>query len=737
MPVIPGTSPWPNSTAHSRHCRSQPITYRSQAFSLLLAHTSWPSSEAVAALQELWRRLRDLAGDLAQEAFPVRNRGGEIIGDGLAHVRQRIAHAQIHTGSTTRGIHDDRHVLSRMVRRRPAWIGIAPMVRGDHQHVGETQQRQELRKHAVKFFQRFCKSLHILPVAIQHVEIHQIAKNESALAFANRGCHFLHAVGVAVRRDVLFDSAAIVNVMNLANSENANFALRENIHQHRLRRIHGIIVPPRGPHEVSRRSRKRPRDHASHAVRPIQQFPCDFAHAVEFSDWDHLFMRGDLKHAVARRVHDWLARSYVLLAQFLDDLRAGSRLVSNRLPANLFLELFDQFLRESVFVNRERLLQPHSRHFPVSCRRIFPGRARRSLAIRSKRSTRRRLMFQRCDVRQSEPHQVRDFQRPRFRDVPERVSADVIIVRRIREFADSHAVQHNPENSLELPHIPASQVPFARTVPRCPARQFSPIIPVLHRSRPKLVLRTAEGARLFVLLASRRHFQFLPGSWLLYSGTNRSLNYFHSARVLPDSGGVPWPRTAIPGEVPSSFRSYSLRSALFFSSAIGIRVSIPCRFSGPTGRSFSFLSASEKTGITCKEAAIPTPLREFPSAPLLVRSRLSLSWSFFSGTDAAIPAVTASIPDRSTTRKPWICREQSRRTPGWKWVRDNSPSTAARVTFSTRILPTAIPSTSLAWITTWTAASANSTSPRIPTPFTSVVLKTIGFCISARTSLWS
>src|SRR5260370_15970567 len=528
------------------------------------------------------------------------NRSAEILRDRLPHIRQRVPHSQIYARPASRRIRQNRHILPRMICRRPAWIGIAPVVRGDHQHVGETQQRQKHRKHAVKFFQRFRESLNVFPVAVQHVEIHQVAKNESALAFANRGCHFLHAVGVDVRRYALFDAAAIVNVMTLATSENANFALRENIHQHRLRRIHGIIVPPRGPHEVSGLPRKRARDHASHPMRPIQQFPRDFAHAVEFSDWDHLFMRGDLKHAVARRIHNRLARSYVFFTEFLDDLRARRRLVADRLPANPLLELFDQFLWKSVFVNRERLLQPHSRHFPVSCRRIFPGRARRSLSISPNRSSSRRLMFQRCDVRQSEPHQIRDFQRPRFRDVSERVSADVIIICRIRELADSHAVQHDPENSLELPHIPAPQALFSGTLPHPVLRHRCAAIPIPCSGR--------SSDRFFMTPASNWHSQVIPASWLLYRFTNRSLNYFPFACVVTESGGVPWPRTAIPGEVPSSFRSYSLRSAPFFSSAIGTQVSIPCQFSGPIGPSFSSLSPSESYGTTCKEAPTPHPL---------------------------------------------------------------------------------------------------------------------------------
>src|SRR5260370_9145814 len=316
--------------------------------------------------------ITSLPPHLAQEALAMRNCPAEVLRNGLSHIPQRVPNSEVYAGAASRRIRQNRHVLPRMIRCRPSRIGVASMVCGDHQHVRETQQRQEVRKQTVELFERFCESLNVFPVAIEHVEIHQVAKNESALALTDCRRQFLHAVRVTLCGDVFFHSAAIVNVMNLANSENTHFLFRKNVHQHRPRRINSIIVPPRGPHEVSRRSGKRPRDHASHAVRPIQQFPCDFAHAVEFSDWDHVFMRGDLKHAVARRVHDWLARSYVLLTQFLDDLCAGSRLVSNRLPANLSLELFDQFLRKSFFVNRSRPPHPHSHHFPYACPHLFP-----------------------------------------------------------------------------------------------------------------------------------------------------------------------------------------------------------------------------------------------------------------------------------------------------------------------------------------------------------------------------
>src|SRR6266478_8750401 len=122
----------------------------------------------------------------------------------------------------------------------------------------------------------------------------------------------------------------------------------------------------------------------------------------------------------------------------------------------------------------------------------------------------------------------------------------------------------------------ALPISFARTVPHClpgnPPRQF--------RSYVEAGLQTP----LFAAPASSRYTEFLPAPLLLYSATSRSLNYLPFACVVQDSGGAPWPRTAIPGEFPSSSRSSSLRSVLSFSSAIGARVSIHCLFCGPTGR---------------------------------------------------------------------------------------------------------------------------------------------------------
>src|SRR5437899_3651620 len=122
----------------------------------------------------LSRGLCELASDFIQEALAVRNRSAEILRDGLPHIRQSVAHAQIYARSSSGRIRDNRHVFPRVVRGLPAWIGIASVVCRDDEHVGETQQRQKVRQHAVKFFQRLGESFDVFSVAIEHVEVHQI-----------------------------------------------------------------------------------------------------------------------------------------------------------------------------------------------------------------------------------------------------------------------------------------------------------------------------------------------------------------------------------------------------------------------------------------------------------------------------------------------------------------------------------------------------------------------------------
>src|SRR5258708_15831740 len=135
-----------------------------------------------------------LTSSFSQETLSARNLGAKILGNGLPHVGQRFANAEIYTRRGPLGSQGGRrrksqdwHILARMVRRRPARIGIAAMIGGNHQEIGLAEQRQEWAEQPGKLFERFCKPVDVFAVPLPHNEIHQSAKNQSFLILADLG----------------------------------------------------------------------------------------------------------------------------------------------------------------------------------------------------------------------------------------------------------------------------------------------------------------------------------------------------------------------------------------------------------------------------------------------------------------------------------------------------------------------------------------------------------------------
>src|SRR5436309_8601102 len=108
---------------------------------------SWSASSAC-----LSRGVGELAADFTQEAGAVGNRGAEILGNRLSHIRQRVSHAEVHARTTCGRISENRHVFTGMVGGGPARIGVAAVVGGNHQQIGESEQREEIAERAIKFF---------------------------------------------------------------------------------------------------------------------------------------------------------------------------------------------------------------------------------------------------------------------------------------------------------------------------------------------------------------------------------------------------------------------------------------------------------------------------------------------------------------------------------------------------------------------------------------------------------
>jgi hypothetical protein len=98
----------------------------------------------------------------------------------------------------------------------------------------------------------------------------------------------------------------------------------------------------------------------------------------------------------------------------------------------------------------------------VAGRRVLSWRARGAFAVTSSRMRGQREMFERFDIREAQAHEIWQMQRARAGDVSKRVAAHVAVVSGIGEFADTDAVENNPDYAREvrgtLPHdcLPAN-----------------------------------------------------------------------------------------------------------------------------------------------------------------------------------------------------------------------------------------------------------------------------------------
>ena len=72
--------------------------------------------------------------------------------------------------------------------------------------------------------------------------------------------------------------------------------LLQQIKQHGAGRFDGVIVTALGAHKLSGRAGKRPRDHTSHPVRPVEHLARNFANAVKLLERYHVLMRGNLEN---------------------------------------------------------------------------------------------------------------------------------------------------------------------------------------------------------------------------------------------------------------------------------------------------------------------------------------------------------------------------------------------------------------------------------------------------------
>ena len=169
-----------------------------------------------------------------------------------------------------------------------------------------------------------------------------------SVAVAHRLADRVHAVASLAVCVAARDAAAGEQIVDLADRHDRHPAAVSRSSSVSPIGVEREVVPVAVRVNDAGRADERPRDDAAdaHAARRRarrRSRRCDRAPAIGID----VFVRGDLEHAVGRRVDDRLARAHVLGAEPLDDLGARGGDVAERAATDAPLELGDHVRRES------------------------------------------------------------------------------------------------------------------------------------------------------------------------------------------------------------------------------------------------------------------------------------------------------------------------------------------------------------------------------------------------------
>ena len=122
----------------------------------------------------------------------------------------------------------------------------------------------------------------------------------------------VHALIVARGVDRLRHAAAGEQILDLADGDDRQPGGLDAIEQRLAARRQRVVVAIGRPRETAGRADERPRDDAADAEALAHELVRDLARAVQLRHGHDRLVRGDLKHAVGRRVDDQRAGPHVL-----------------------------------------------------------------------------------------------------------------------------------------------------------------------------------------------------------------------------------------------------------------------------------------------------------------------------------------------------------------------------------------------------------------------------------------
>ena len=244
--------------------------------------------------------------------------------------------------------------------------GVAAVVGGDHHQIVRPHLLHERRKPAVELRQRGGVAVDVPPVAVEHVEVHQVDEAQAGEVLVGVGQGLGHAVGVALGVDVFRRPLSREDVVDLAHGDGVEARVLEGVEHRLLRRLQREVVAVGGAGVVAAAADEGTGDDAAHAVLAAQDLPGNAAVFVELLHGDHVLMGGDLEHGVGGGVDDQIPGPHVLVAVFVDDGCAGPGRVGQHAAAGSFAEGRENLLREAVRVGGQRIGGDHARDLPVA-----------------------------------------------------------------------------------------------------------------------------------------------------------------------------------------------------------------------------------------------------------------------------------------------------------------------------------------------------------------------------------
>ena len=150
----------------------------------------------------------------------------------------------------------------------------------------------------------------------------------------------------------------------------------------------------------------------------------------------------DLEYTVCRGIDDRFAGRFMLVAEHLNNLRAGCRIIAETFDADRFLISVHKFLWKAVWISLERHFCTQSRDLPMPCGRIFSAGKLRSLAEAAFRRSDRKISKRgSVNIAPAQTQEIRDLQSAAVPpNMSERVRARVAVLRRVRHRADAQTV---------------------------------------------------------------------------------------------------------------------------------------------------------------------------------------------------------------------------------------------------------------------------------------------------------